>query len=162
MDHKNNLLNRLDEARTQLELLISKVDRSKEIYPHWTLKHLLAHIAGWDDAVIASLRAHLDGQASATPAERGINYYNAQSVEAREDLDYDQTYREWQASRSTLKDVIDTAPEDKLAGLICTPWGEKATLSQILDIFSEHEREHAADIRRWLENPDRPLTSTKA
>ena len=161
MNLKNNLIPSLDEARSQLEMLIPKVDKAKEIYPRWTIKQLLAHIAGWDDAVIVSLRAHLDGKASATPADRGVDFYNAQSVEARENLDYEQTYREWQASRLTLKSVILTAPEDKFVGLICTPWSEKATLSQIIAIFSEHEREHAADIRRWLENPDRPLANTK-
>lgn len=38
---------------------IEGLDLHVEIYPGWTLKEVLAHITGWDDAAIASLHAHL-------------------------------------------------------------------------------------------------------
>lgn len=47
--------------------LTRKKDQTKEIYRDWRLKEFLAHMSGWDDAVIESLRAHADGTAFATP-----------------------------------------------------------------------------------------------
>lgn len=162
MDLKSTLIQRLDEARHSLEMVIPRVDTSKDIYPNWTMKQMLDHIAGWDDAVIASLRAHVEGQAPGTPADRGVDYYNAQTVETRESLDYDHTYREWQASRLLLKQMIRTASDEKLSDPLVAPWGETGTISQIVEIFASHEEEHTTDILRWLENPDQPITDSKA
>jgi hypothetical protein len=162
MDLKIAIIQRLDEARYNLETVVSHVDISKEIYPDWTMKQMLDHIAGWDDAVIASLRSHLDGETPGTPAERGVDYYNAQTVETRESLDYDHTFREWQASRLLLKQLIRTTPDEKLAEPLIAPWGEKGTISQIVEIFANHEEEHTADILRWLRDPNQPITDSKA
>lgn len=162
MDLKSALIQRLDEARHNLESVLLRVDKNKQIYPNWTLKQMLDHIAGWDDAVIASLRAHVDGQVPGTPAERGVDYYNEQTVDSRESLDYDHTYREWQASRLLLKQMIRTAPDEKLAQPFVVPWGSTGTISEVIEIFAGHEEEHTADILRWLENPDQPITDSKA
>lgn len=162
MDLKTALISRLDEARVGLESVLPRVDRNAPIYPSWTLKQMLDHIAGWDDAVIASLRAHLDGQTPGTPAERGINYYNAQTVSTRESLDFDHTYREFQASRAMLKWIIRNMPDDKLAEPLILPWGRKGTVSEVIEIFAHHEQEHTADILRWLQDPAQPITDSKA
>jgi hypothetical protein len=162
MDLKPALIERLDETRAKLEAVIPRVDTTKEIYPNWTLKQMLDHIAGWDDAVIESLRAHMDGKVPGTPAERGIDHYNAQTVETRESLDFDHTYHEFLASRLLLKQLIHTAPEEKLAQAFVVPWGPTGTISQIIEIFADHEEEHTADILRWLENPNQPITDSKA
>ncbi len=162
MDLKTALINRLDEARAGLESILPRVDRGAPIYPDWTLKQMLDHIAGWDDAVIASLRAHLDGQTPDTPAERGINYYNAQTVSTRASLDFDHTFREFQASREMLKQIIREMPEEKLAEPLILPWGSKGTVSEVIEIFAHHEQEHTADLLRWLQNPSQPLTDSAA
>ncbi|MRR31145.1 hypothetical protein EG834_12665 [bacterium] len=91
-----------------------------------------------------------------------MDYYNEQTVESRESLDYDHSYREWQASRLLLKQLIFTAPEDKLAQPFVVPWGPTGTISQVIEIFADHEEKHTADILRWLENPDQPITDSKA
>lgn len=162
MDLKTALIQRLDEARAGLESVLPRVGRGALIYPGWTLKQMLDHIAGWDDAVIASLRAHLDGQTPGTPADRGINYYNAQTVSTRESLDFDHTHREFQASREILKQTIRNMPEEKLAEPLILPWGPKGTVSEVIEIFAHHEQEHTADILRWLQDPAHPITDSKA
>ena len=59
MDERTHLLTDLDEARQRMRTAIEGLDLHVEIYPGWTLKEVLAHITGWDDAAIASLHAHL-------------------------------------------------------------------------------------------------------
>ncbi|MFH2103829.1 MAG: maleylpyruvate isomerase N-terminal domain-containing protein [Chloroflexota bacterium] len=121
MTTKDAYIQHLDEARGGLEALLPRVDIHKQIYPGWTLKQLLDHIAGWDDAVIASLRAHMDGLTPGTPAARGINYYNAETVSTRESLDYEHSLHEWHASRKLLKETIRSLAEEKLTQPLTLP-----------------------------------------
>lgn len=157
MDLKTALIQRLDEARAGLESVLPRVDPAKQIYPNWTLKQMLDHIAGWDDAVIASLQAHVHGRSAGTPADRGIDYYNAQTVSTRESISFDHSLHEFQASRQVLKQTIQAMPEEKLTEPLIVPWGGRGTVSEIIEIFSGHEEEHTADVLRWLENPDKSI-----
>lgn len=154
MDLKTSLIQRLDRARAGLESVIPLLDPAKEIYPNWTLKQMLDHIAGWDDAVIASLHAHIDGHTPGTPADRGIDFYNAQTVSTHESLDFEHTTHEFQGSRLLLKQIIRTMTDEKLTESLVVPWGHKGTVSEIIEIFAEHEETHTADIMRRLEKPD--------
>jgi len=154
---RNFLLQRLDETRAKIEELLPKVDPKKEIYPGWTIKDLLAHITGWDDATIDSLRAHVAGRVPAIPADRGINEYNARTVSTRQDLDYEHILGEWRLTRQVLRTIIEQMPDDKFSNPLIVPWGEKGTVTFLVDIFREHEEEHVHDILEWLKNPERPI-----
>ncbi len=154
---KQELLQSLDEARARLEELLPKVDPAKEIYPGWTIRHLLAHITGWDDATIASLRAHMAGLPPATPAERGIDEYNAGTVTSRQDLDLDHVIREYRQTRQILKTLIQELSDEKFSEPLIVAWGERGTVPALVRVFVGHEEEHARDIQAWLKNPDQPL-----
>jgi len=90
MDEQLSLIRRLDHARQNMRMTLVDLDPNVELYPAWTIKHILAHIAGWDDATTSSLRAHAGGREPPTPAASGIDEYNAHSVETREVLNYRQ------------------------------------------------------------------------
>jgi len=159
MTEKTFLLQRLDEARKQIKGLLAKINPSKEIYPGWTIRKMLAHITGWDDATIDSLRAHVAGREPAITAARGINDYNAQTVTSREALDYEHVLQEWEMTRNILKTILREMPDEKFLEPLVLPWGEKGTVTYLIEIFTSHEEEHARDIHKWLENPDKPLVS---
>ena len=154
---KQALIKQLDEARARLEKLLPDVDPAKEIYPGWTIRQLLAHITGWDDSSIESLRAHVAGQPPATPADRGIDEYNARTVTSRQSLDLEHVIKECRQTRQILKKVIAEMPEDKFSQKFVLAWGARGTVTGLVNIFIEHEREHTDDIHTWLKNPDRPL-----
>jgi len=146
MTDKAELMAQLDAAREEMRAVLDGMDIHIEIYPGWTIKHVLAHIAGWDDAVIASLRAHAGGQEPATPAVRGIDFYNAQSVATREALSYEHVVKEWALAREQFKAALDALPPEKLAEPLLFPWGPTGTVAQLVRIFAEHELDHAAEI----------------
>lgn len=154
---QQTLLSRLDETRLRLVQLLPGIPQDKEIYPGWTIKHLLAHISGWDAATIDSLRAHVAGRQPATPADRGIDEYNVRTVASRTDLDYQQVLKEWALTRQTLRSIIEQMPEDKFRQPLIVPWGGKDTVASLVEIYREHEGEHARDISAWLQHPDKPL-----
>ncbi len=155
MDEKSRLIERLDQARATMRAVLAIVDTHRSIYPDWTIKEVLAHIAGWDDASAASLRAHALGNEPATPAARGIDYYNAESVSTRETLDYDHVVKEWEMAREELKAAINDMPPDKLNQSMLFPWGDTGTIAQLVAIFAGHEKEHAKEIRELVEQANR-------
>lgn len=147
MDERQQLIQQLDEARAEMRAALTEVDRRATIYPHWTIKEILAHIAGWDDAVTSSLCAHAGGDEPATPAVRGLDVYNAESVETRLALSFEQTVREWELSREQLKAALVEMPEEQFARPMLFPWGQTGTIAQLLKIWIDHEHEHARDVR---------------
>ena len=151
MDDRDRLLQRLDEARGTMRDVLQRIDLTTLVYPGWTIKHVLAHIAGWDDATAVSLRAHTAGNEPGTPASRGIDHYNAESVATREPLGYERVRQEWELSREELKKAIADMPDDKLRTPLILPWGPHGTVAQAVEIFADHEEEHAREIARMVD-----------
>jgi hypothetical protein len=154
---RNFLLHHLDETRQSIEELLPKIDPAGEIYPGWTIKEMLAHMTGWDDATIDSLRAHVIGHPPALEAIRSLDEYNARTVTSRHDLDYDKVLKEWRLTRQVLRTIIEQLPDEKFVEPLIVPWGDKATVTFLVDMFRDHEEVHAGDIRKWMENPVQPL-----
>jgi hypothetical protein len=150
MEERARLIQQLAQAREKMRAVLADVDTQMEIYPRWTIKHVLAHIAGWDDACIASLRAHVAGDEPGAPAARGIDFYNAQSVETREPLSYDQVVKEWELARGQLETIIHEMPPEKFKERLLFPWGPTGTIARLVAIFAEHEEEHAEEIRKLI------------
>lgn len=153
---KEFLIERWENRRKTLKALVAQAEahREKEIYRGWKLKEFLAHMSGWDDAVIASLRVHKEGGVFGVPASRGINAYNAQTVSTRETLDYDHVRREWDRSHELILDALRGLPDEKYHQPLTFAWGETGTVAYLVEIFVEHEEEHAEHLREWLKKPD--------
>ena len=101
INRREELIQRLAAARAVLHDLLAQIPPETEIYPGWTLRHFYAHLTGWDDVVTAALRAHAVGHTPATPAVKGVDAYNAESVATRSTLDYDHIVRAWLARQAT-------------------------------------------------------------
>jgi ribose 5-phosphate isomerase A len=154
---RQKLIDELRHSRAKMRDLLALVNDDQEIYPTWTIKQVLAHITGWDEAVTASLRAHSNGQEPGTPAYLGINKYNQQSVDERAGLNYRQIYTEWEQTRETLYDVLEATPDTLILSKLIVPWGATASLTRMVGTLSEHELEHAVEIRQLLaENQANP------
>ena len=151
------LLRRLDETREIVEKILPTIDVTHEIYPGWTMKDMLAHMTGWDDATIDSLRAHVVGRIPSVPAIRSLDDYNAGTVSSRQDLDYDHVLKEWRLTRQMLRTLIEQMPEDKFLEPVIVPWGEKDTVAFLVDMFRDHEEGHIRDIQEWMKDPTHPL-----
>lgn len=134
MDEKDRLIQELDQARRTMHEVIASLSAEQEIYPGWTLKHFLAHVTGWDDATTTSLRAHATGKEPGTPAYRGIDFYNAETVSTRDSLEYRHVYAEWELAREQLKATIRALPDDKFSEALVYPWGPTGSVSRLIGI----------------------------
>jgi len=155
MQGKDHLIRQLDQARQALLAILEMIPSGSEIYPTWKLKELLAHLAGWDEAAIASIQAYMAGEAPVTPAGVGINAYNAQSVACRASLSLEQVRVECEQRREGLKALIRQMEEGQLNAPLVLPWKGTGSVAQIVEIYAEHELEHAAELREALNKPKR-------
>lgn len=147
MDKREALVQELIAARKKLFDVIDQFDPSLEVYPHWTIKELMAHLAGWDDAVIDVLRSFTTGEPLHSPAIRGLDYYNAQTVSQRESLDLIHIRRECERTRQEVINLLRQIPPEKLHTDTVFPWSSHGTISQMIHIFIHHEgEEHYADM----------------
>lgn len=151
MDIREELIARLARSRAAMLAHLDKIDRNRKIYPLWTVREILAHISGWDDAMIAFIRTILEGgQPGLTLAAQGINVYNAETVSTREGLDYDHIYREYLETRRILIELIRQTPVEQMTQQYILPWGGYGTLVDMVNIFAPHEEEHAEDVRKII------------
>ncbi|MBV6397047.1 MAG: hypothetical protein HFACDABA_02651 [Anaerolineales bacterium] len=153
---KEFLIARWEQRRKRLQALVVEAEayRDQEIYRDWRLKEFLVHMSGWDDAVVEALRAHAANAPLQTLVSRGIDAYNAQTVSTRETLDYDRVRREWERTHELIIEAIRALPEEKTTQPLTFPWGEFGTVAYLVEIFVEHEEEHAHHLQEWLKNPN--------
>jgi len=151
MRERDTYIKRFEAARAEMREIVRLAQDNPTIYAPWRMKEVLDHITGWDDAVIASIKSFLAGDVPATPASRGIDMYNAETVSSREAIPYAVTQREWEASRAELLDLLDKMTDEQLHVPFGFPWGNHGTIEDLVEIFAEHEETHAREIRGTME-----------
>jgi len=152
MDNRSELVRRWKESRQAILAHLEEIDKNRKIYPLWTIREILAHLSGWDDAVIASIQAHVSGSELPITAARGVDVYNAETVHTREGLDYDHIYREFIITRQQALEVIQHMPAEKVEQPFIFAWGQTGMLDELLNTFIEHEFEHAKDIEKIIQD----------
>jgi hypothetical protein len=150
MSLHDTYIQRLESARAEMREIVRHAKNNPTIYEPWRMKEVLDHITGWDDAVIASIRSLLAGETPATPAARGLDHYNAETVSSRETIPYQLTQQEWTISRAVLLNLIREMTEEQLQTRFVLPWGTQGTIENLVEIFTEHEETHAREIGEIL------------
>ena len=151
MSDRETYIKRYEAARAEMQDMVNLAQDNPTIYQPWRMKEVLDHITGWDDAVIASIKSFLAGDVPATPASRGIDAYNAETVSSREAIPYEVAQREWEASRVELLDLLRKMTDGQLHTPFGFPWGGQGTIENLVEIFTEHEETHAKEIRAIIE-----------
>jgi hypothetical protein len=145
---KEQLIQLIDEARAEMDDALSNIDQNRQIYTIWSVKELVAHLVGWYDVVIESIKAHAQGHIPATPTTLGIDHYNAQTVADQKMLPYEHIYNKRHLLLDQIKQAILDLTSERLDAEMVFPWGPQGTLLQLVTILSEHKKEHAADLRK--------------
>ena len=151
MNERERIIAEFEKSRERMRAIVAKADSHQTIYPRWTMKEVLDHISGWDDAMISVLNAHISGVVEDMPSVHGIDAYNAETVSTREALSYEHSLREWEASREEVKKLILELPDEKMNVFFHFPWGGKGNVADMLRVFYKHEEEHAEEILGILE-----------
>ncbi len=150
MDEGERLIERLDHSRNAMRRALTCVDRELELYPGWTIREILLHIAGWDEVGTSTLCAHITGESPAPIEIRDIDTYNSYLVTNHEALTFEEVVRFWRRARREMVDALEQMPPEKFQERAQFPWGETGSIIRLVSILDEHEREHAAEILDML------------
>jgi hemoglobin-like flavoprotein len=148
----DDLIAKLEHARSRLNTILEKVTPQVDIYPSWKLKQLMDHITGWDELTAFAFRAHSRGETPALVVKHGIDQYNAESVGARKELSLEHSRQAYDAARAEVLQALREVPSEKLTQKFRAPWGGMCTVASVLKIFISHELEHAKQIEEGLKN----------
>jgi len=150
MDEGERLIERLERSRNAMRRALSSMDRQREICPGWTIREILIHIAGWDEVGTSTLRAHITGDLPAPIEIQDIDTYNSYLVSGHEALTLEEVIRYWRRTRREMVDALEQMPPEKFQERAQFPWGETGTITRLVSILDEHEREHAVEILEML------------
>jgi hypothetical protein len=118
-DERAQWIERLDTARNATREAVKELTPETEVYPGWLLKDFLAHLTGWQEAAIFSLRAYCRGEEWQIPTFRGLDEHNLSSVETRKDLRFDQVYTEWEMVHDRESRLLELPPENRRDAASC-------------------------------------------
>ena len=151
MSNRDTYIQRYQASHREMQEIVELAQGNPTIYQPWRMKEVLDNLTGWDDAVIASIKSFLAGEVPATPASRGIDAYNAETVTSREAIPYEVTLKEWKASRAELLDLLGKMTDEQMHTPFGFPWGGQGTIEDLVEIFTEHEETHAREIREIIQ-----------
>ena len=151
MGRREEILQALESSHAVMMEQLNEIDKQRKIYPLWTISEIIAHLSGWDDASIGFVNALIKGETPPTPAPRGPEVYNEETVSTREGLSYDRIVREYIETRARLVALMRQIPEEMVTKKSILPWGEEGSLEDIVQVFGSHELEHAHDVKRIIE-----------
>jgi uncharacterized protein (TIGR03083 family) len=140
------LIERLNRSRNAMQRAVSSVDAGRELCPGWTIREMLAHIAGWDEVGTRTVLAHVASMAPGPLEVRGIDAYNDLLIAKCEALSHEEVVQYWRSSRRELVGALEKTSPEKLRERVEFPWGEKGNITRLVSILAEHETEHAHEI----------------
>ena len=140
------LMDWFDDVREEMRSALEGIDPGQEIYPGWEIKETIAHITGWEEVTIKSLRALNAGGAPYRLPPKSIAAHNEDLLAARADMSYEEVLREWEGIRAGLKAEIANLSEGDFEKWIIFPWGPQGTVRDMLAIIANHEGEHAREL----------------
>jgi hypothetical protein len=151
MGKREEILEALEASHTAMMARLDEVDKNRKIYPLWTIREIVAHLSGWDDAAIGFVGALLKCETPPTPAMRGVDVYNEETVSTREGLSYDHIVREYVDTRAKLAGLVRQMSEEMVAQKSTLPWGGEGSLEDIVQVFGPHEMEHVMDVKKIID-----------
>jgi len=144
---KTELLQELDAVRAELWDVLAALDDATLIYPGWSKREFLAHIAGWEAMVFDVFYRHLTGREPKDYAYTGIDNANARFTAVRQSTTIQDARLECEINRFAVRALLDRIED--FGSLIRLPWGPE-TVSAFVQGAIDHEHKHMIDIRALI------------
>ena len=144
---KTHIIQLLKEAHANTKAAIDKVGTETVVYPEsgWRVRDIIAHYSVWNQELINSIRAYIEGREYTNPSTKEYDEFNAHCVEARKDHHSEAVLEEWETTYDTLLATLEDIPNDKFEGKVMLPWEERQSVPDIMSFMADHEKEHTED-----------------
>jgi len=145
-DRKAQLLKALDEARDYLNATLDSIDAETLIYPGWKKREFIAHVAGWEAMCYEAFRDHLAGLPRRSYPFSTTDEANDYFVDIRRNVPLQDVTVEYEINRFAIRRLLTDIPEADYDQPVTFLWYQE-TVAQFIRGATDHERNHAADIR---------------
>jgi hypothetical protein len=150
LDPRLAWLDRLDDAREDLLLQIEGRPPDELLRPvpgdGRRLVDLLGHLAAWDEVALANVHALAAGERP--PGWGDIDQFNARALAARRTHAQAAAMAELYRARADLRLALWQTPQEVWdREPITSALGDQVSLPSICEIWADHEREHAAELK---------------
>src|SRR5688572_12797025 len=150
MDKRTEIIKGMETSHIAMMAQLHEIDKNRKVYPLWTIREILAHLSGWDDAIVSYISALKSGEIPSVLAPRGLDVYNQETVATREGLSYDRIISEYVQTRARVIELVGSISEEMVTQESILPWGGHGSLLSIVDNFGGHEMEHVVDIEKLI------------
>ncbi len=136
----------LGQSRLALLETLAHVSDAAWTASEWGVRGVVAHIAAWDEAAVATLHALAEGQTPPPPVV-DEDAFNQRAVAAMADLSPVQVVIGLHAARARLVAAVSRAGD---LGEFQFSWDARGTLAELVRGLVNHEQAHRAEIEQML------------
>ncbi|MBO9360774.1 MAG: DinB family protein [Thermoflexus sp.] len=116
----------------------------------WTARQVLAHLAAAEIGQMSRIQRVLGGERY-MPESFNLDMWNERQIQKRENQRIEDILKDLEASRQALLQLLDSLSEEQLDIEGQHAMGAMMTVEQMFYHLGNHERDHAAELRRALE-----------
>ena len=153
---KNKILSDLLETRQKIVAAVSGLSdarRDQVFLGIWSVKDLLAHMAGWDHTNLDAAKSVLGGELPSFYQYRDRDWqtYNARLVKEHKKDSFKELLAEVTAAQQQLVEFLQTIPPEQFNKDFGVRFrGYKVTIQRLLEAELEDERTHLQQIVDFL------------
>lgn len=154
---KQALAARLADARNELLTMVRSLPAERLETPgavgDWSVKDVIGHIASWEDRLLTLAQAVLNGHAAKIEwisGDEALQAWNHKQYLRKRAWTWDETIRDLALMREEVLWNIGWAEPEQLFQQHSLDVGEVSPAA-LLEGIVEHDREHIAQLRAWIE-----------
>jgi hypothetical protein len=152
---RTEILERIHTERQRLEDFLNALTAEQftipGVEPGWTAKDLLAHIAVWEERMVAWITAAQNGEIPDLPmGDAAVDALNAATWERDKDISLDEAWRRFHAAHPAAVRIAEQTPDDVLFDPAHYPWraGRPMWFMVAANTYWHYE-EHMVGLETW-------------
>jgi uncharacterized protein (TIGR03083 family) len=149
---KQEIISAYQQSTRRLDGIVagrSEEDLKKTVYPGWSAKQVLCHLASTSGSAAFFVMMAQSGQGMGAGFD--VDRWNAEQVLARQDRPVDEIMAEFRAGHESSIKAVDSAPDDLMAKQVPDFSGGMSALADLIKgSATDHEAEHLGDLEKAL------------
>jgi len=149
---KQEIISAYQQSTRRLEGVVagrSEEDLKKTVYPGWSAKQVLGHLASTSGSAAFFIRMARSGQGM--DADFDYNRWNAEQVAARQDRPVEEIVAEFRAGHESSIKAVESAADDLMAKRVPYFSGEMLVVADMIKgSATQHEASHLDDLEKAL------------
>jgi uncharacterized protein (TIGR03083 family) len=149
---KQEIISAYQQSTRRLDGIVassSEEDLKKTVYPGWSAKQVLCHLASTSGSAAFFIMMAQSGQGMGAGFD--IDRWNAEQVAARQDRPVEEIMAEFRAGHESSTNAVESAADDLMAKQVPDFSGAMSALADLIrGSATDHEAEHLGDLEKAL------------